>query len=329
MLAYVSYGEDELEEAIAYFEKFLDEEMLPVRDESKVRFNIAQLHTSLQNWTETIAWLNRWLRYVEDPDSLCFYLMGMSYYQLEDFDAAVTNAKKAVELSEEPDESWIRLLAALYSQKQDHGNAALVLEELILRYPKKQYWVQLSLIYGANDDYRRSLAVQQVAYVQGYLTDDKELRRLARSYLYHDLPYPAAKVLEKAIEAGAITRDTKAFELLANSWISAREYERSLSPLRTAAELSEDGNLYARLGQVHMQREAWEEASVLLEKAVDKGGLEHPGNADLLLGIAYYNRDRAARARVSFLRAIKHESTRDVANHWLTHLDKEVEASAG
>jgi tetratricopeptide (TPR) repeat protein len=329
MLAYVAYGANESAEAIEYFVKVLEEEVLPVRDEAKVRFNIAQLHASLQHWPEVISWLNRWLLYVEDPDPLGFYLMGIAYHQLEDFDAAVAQTKKAVELSPEPRESWMRLLAALYSQKQDYENAAPVLEELVLRFPKKQYWVQLSLIYGAREDYRRSLAVQQVAYTQGLLTEDKELRRLARSYLYHDLPYPAAKVLEKALEGGAIARDAKAFELLANSWIAAREYERSLDPLRRAAELSEDGNLYVRLGQVHMQSESWSEAAALLEKAVEKGGLEDPGNAELLLGIAYYNDTRVARARSSFLRARQHDSTREAANRWITHLDTEDEAPAG
>jgi len=193
----------------------------------------------------------------------------------------------------------------------------------VLRFAKKQYWVQLSLIYGARENYRRSLSVQQVAYAQGFLTEDKELRRLARSYLYHDLPYPAALVLEKAIESGAVAPDSEAFELLANSWIAAREYERSLEPLRDAAKLSEDGNLYVRLGQVHMQREDWKEASALLEKAVEKGGLKDAGNADLLLGIAYYNGAHVARARSSFLRARKHESTRNAAIRWITHLDTE------
>jgi len=273
--------------------------------------------------------LNRWLLYVEDPDPLGFYLMGISFYQIEDFDAAIANAKKAVELSDEPPESWMRLLAALYSQKQDHENAALILEELVLRFQKKQYWVQLSLIYGAHEDYRRSLSVQQVAYAQELLTEDSELRRLARSYLYHELPYPAAQVLEKALEAGAVEPDSKAFELLANSWIAAREYQRSLDPLRSAAKLSENGNLYVRLGQVHMQREAWKEASVLLEKAVEKGGLKDPGNAELLLGIAYYNGAQVARARSSLLRARQHDSTRNAANRWITHLDTEGNATAG
>ncbi len=329
MLAHVAYGADEPEEAIAYFVKFLEEEMLPLRDEARVRFNIAQIYASLQQWREMIDWLNRWLLYIEDPDPLGFYLMGIAYYQLEDFDAAIVQTKLAVELRPEPRESWMRLLAALYAQKQDYENTAPILEELVLRFPKKRYWVQLSLIYGAREDHRRSLSVQQVAYAQGLLTEDKELRRLARSYLYHELPYPAAQVLEKALEDGAIARDSEAFELLANSWIAAREYERSLDPLHSAAELSENGDLYVRLGQVNMQREAWDEASVLLEKAVEKGGLKDPGNAELLRGIAYYNGAHVARARSSFLRARQHDATRSAANRWITHLDTEGNATAG
>jgi tetratricopeptide (TPR) repeat protein len=193
MLAFVAYGANQSEQAIEYFEKFLEEEVLPIRDEARVRFNIAQLYASLQQWHEAIDWLNRWLLYVEDPDPLGFYLMGIAYYQLEDFDAAIAQTKRAVEARPEPREAWLRLLAALHAQKQDYENAAPVLEELVLRYPKKDYWVQLSLIYGAHEDYRRSLSVQQVAYAQGFLTEDKELRRLARSYLFHELPYPAAR----------------------------------------------------------------------------------------------------------------------------------------
>ncbi len=200
----------------------------------------------------------------------------------------------------------------------------------MLRFPKKQYWVQLSLIYGALEDHRRSLAVQQVAYEQGLLTEDRGLRGLARSYLFRELPYPAAKVLEKGLEEGSIARDSDAYELLANSWIAAREYERSLPPLQTAAALSEDGNLYVRLGQVHMQREAWAEASAMLEKAVEKGDLKDPGNAELLLGISYYNGARVVRARTFFLRARRYDSTRDEANRWITHLDTESgEETAG
>ncbi len=327
MLAYVAYGQDESEAAIQYFKLALDAEMMSIRDETNIRFYIAQLYASLQQWAEVVSWLNSWLLYVEEVDPLGHYLLGIAHYQLEDFDSAIAHSKTAIELSDEPREAWLRLLAALYSRIQDHDNAAPVLEELVLRFPKKQYWVQLSLIYGANENYRRSLAVQQVAYSQKLLSGDNELRRLARSYLYHDLPYPAAKVLEEGLESGAISRDSEAYELLSNSWISAREYERSIGPLRKAAALAEDGNLYVRLGQVYMQGESWTEASELLSKAIEKGSLKDPGNAALLLGIAYYNDSRIGPARSSFLRARNHDSTRGVADRWLTHLATEEEGT--
>jgi tetratricopeptide (TPR) repeat protein len=329
MLAFVAYGSENAEEAVAYFEKFLAQEMLPIKDEARVRFNIAQLYASLEEWQKMVDWLDDWLLYVEEPNPLGFYLMGMAFYQLEQYDAAIEATQRAIEIGREPKESWLRLLASLHSEKQDHASATPIFEELILRFPKKQYWVQLSLIYGARVDFRRALTVQQAAYVQGLLTNDKELRRLARSYLYHDLPYPAALVLEKSLEEGSIRADAAAFELLANSWISAREYKRSRAPLLKAAELSEDGNLFVRLGQVYMQDENWSKASALLEKAVEKGGLENPGNAYLLLGISYYNGARATPARAAFKRARQHDKTKADANRWITHLDTENAESAG
>ena len=322
--AYIAYAAGEFEVAIESLEKVLAEEVMPLEAENRIRFNIAQIYASLQQWRDAITALKRWFRYVEDPDPLAYYLLGISYYQLEEIDLAITNTEKAVDLAEEPAEGWLQLLAALYIQKEDYPSASPILEELVMRFPKKQYWVQLSLIYGARDNYRHSLAVQQVAYLQGLLTEDKELRRLARSYLYHDLPYPAAKVLEKGIEEGAIEKDAKAYELLANSWIAAREYDRSLPPLQRAAKLSDDGKLFVRLGQVHLQREEWDEAAKQLRQGIEKGGLEKPGNAQLLLGIAYYNDERVMQARASFARALQHDSTRAEAGRWITHIEKEA-----
>ena len=201
--ATVSYGAGDYEEAIDYFEKTLDEQALRLDAESTIRFGIAQIHASLEHWKETIDGLNRWFLYVEAPDPLAYYLMGIAYYRLDQMDQAISYTEKAIDAAGEPKEGWLQLLAALYVQNQDYASATPVLEELVMRFAKKAYWVQLSLIYGARDNYRYSLAVQQVAYFQGLLTEDRELRRLARSYLYHDLPYPAAKVLEKGLAADA------------------------------------------------------------------------------------------------------------------------------
>jgi tetratricopeptide (TPR) repeat protein len=329
MLGVVAYTAEEHAKAIEYFKEVLAQEALPIRDESKIRFTIAQLYAQLEDWPQVIAWLETWRRYLAQPVPDGIYLMALAYYQMGDYDAAIAKTKEAISLSDEPRENWYKMLYALYTQKQDYESATPVLEELLLRYPKKQYWVQLSLVYGAREDYDVSLAVQQMAYEQGFLTEDKELRRLARSYLYRDLPYPAAQVLEKGLADGQIEPDSEAYELLANSWIAAREFDRALPPLKKAAELSDDGNLYVRLGQVHLQREQWEEAARNLQKALDKGDLRNEGNAMLLAGIALYNDSKAAQAKRYFARARKFDATRAEADRWIDHIARENGSQSG
>jgi tetratricopeptide (TPR) repeat protein len=325
MRAFIAHSSGDSKLAIDYFKSFLALEALSVREESVARFQIAQLYASIRSWREMIQAMNEWLRYVEDPNPLGYYLMSIGFFQLNQYDEAIDAILLAIGDGHDPKESWLRLLASLYSEKQDYARAIPVFEELILRYPKKQYWVQLSLIYGARTDFRRALTVQQAAHAQNLLTSDKELKRLARSYLYHDLPYPAANVLEQALEGGQLTATADAYELLANSWIQAREYKRSRGPLNKAAELSPNGDLYVRLGQVYMQDEDWGQASSFFEEAVKKGELRDPGNAELLLGISYYNSEQPTQAREAFKRARTHEKTKVEANRWITHLDTENE----
>jgi tetratricopeptide (TPR) repeat protein len=264
---------------------------------------------------------------VPEPNPLAFYLLSVAHYQLNQTDEAILWASMAVDFSPSPQEGWLQLLAALYVQQQDYDSAAPVFEELVTLFPKREYWVQLTLIYGARESYRHSLAVQQIAYLQGFLKKGSELKRLARSYLYAELPHEAATVLEKGLEDGTIEAESEAYELLANSLIQAREFERSLVPLEQAAKLADDGKLYVRLGQVHMQREEWSEAVELFDRAVKKGGLENPGFTQLLIGISYYNDDQVNQARSSFARARKHEKTRKQADEWITHIVNEANNS--
>ncbi len=323
LLAYAAFGQEDTRGAIDYFEKVVEQQSLPIDDETSVRFNIAQLYAGLDEWRKAIQALDLWFRYVEDPNPLAYYLLAISHFQIEEYEEAIAPAILAIDRSPEPREGWLQLLAALYLQKDDYERATPILKRLVMAFPKKQYWVQLSLIYGARGDYEKSLDVQQLAYALDLLTEDSELRRLARSYLYHQLPHPAAEVLEKGLEEDRIEAGHEVLELLGNSWIAAREFGKALEPLRRAAMLSEDGRLYLRLAQVHVQREQWKEAAQLLQKALEKGGLEDPGRAHLLLGISYYSDDRPGRARSAFARARAHDSSRTEADAWLEHIDRE------
>ena len=329
LAGFIAYSAGNPEVAIDYFKRALELRAIPVREESSLRYGIAQLTMGLGDWAEALRWFKSWLSYTRKPDPNGYFVMSIAYYQLKAFDAAIAHIEKAREVTDKPQESWLRLLSALHAEKQDYEAAGPVLEELVLRYPAKQYWIQLSLIQAAREKYDISLAVQQLAYAQGFIEEEKDLLRLARSYLFHDLPYEAALVLDAELEAGRLEAKPANYEMLANSWIAAREYERSLPPLRRAAELAESGDFFVRLGQVHMQREEWDKAAEYLQRALEKGDMEgKQGSAQILLGIAHYNDGNLTAARGSFERARRHEKNRDEADRWLQHIAKELSQAA-
>jgi len=323
LVALTAFGQEQFDTAIEYFGKAVEQQALTIDDEASARFSIAQLRAAVSDWPGVLSALDEWRAYVEEPSALAYYLEALAHYEMDEFERAVEPARRAVELSPAPREGWLQLLAGLYLQKEDYASATPLIEELVVRFPKKQYWVQLSMLYAAREDHPASLAVQQLAYAQGLLHEDRDLRRLARSFLYHDLPESAALVIEKGLADGTLEPDEEVLEQLGNSWIAAREFDKAVGPLSRAAALSDDGKLYLRLAQVHVQREQWEEATRLLREALAKGGLDDRGRAELLLGIACYSGERPEEARAAFERAAAHESTRAEAGAWLEHMARE------
>ena len=322
-LGYSANGQDDTLAAIGFFEKVVEQAALTIDNEAKVRFTIAQMCASEGDWQKVEETLESWFEYVEKPNGGAYYLLAISHYRRELYDEAMEPALKAIEITTEPRESWYQLVGALHLRNEDYDSATGVYEELLTRFPKKQYWLQLSLIYSARGNYEHALRIQQLAYVQDLLTKGDELRRLARTFLFHQLPYYAALVLERGLDEKQIELDRDVLELLGNSWIAAREYDRSIEPLQIAADMAEDGRLYLRLGQVRVQREDWSEATELIEKAITKGGLKDAGKAHLLLGISYYSDDHPESARTAFRLARKHESTETDATAWLDHIARQ------
>jgi tetratricopeptide (TPR) repeat protein len=323
LLAYASYGQEDAASAVVYYSKVIEQEALSIDDEASIRFSMVQIYAAMGEWENVEKTLMEWFFYVDEPNAVAYYLLAISHYRREQYDEALPPALKALKLADEPRESWLQLAAALFLQKEEYDSAVPLLEELIARFGKKQYWEQLSLIFSARGDYKHAMEIQQLAYAQGLLSEDDELRRLASTYLFRQLPHSAAQVLERGLEEGRIERDREVLELLGNSWIAAREYEKAIGPLRQAAELSEDGRLYLRLAQVRIQREDWKEATELIQKAINKGGLDDAGRAQLLLGISYFSSDLTEPALTAFRRAQKHKSTRTEATAWLAHIERQ------
>jgi tetratricopeptide (TPR) repeat protein len=307
-----------------HFEKALAEKVLSPEEEARLRSDIASILLGQAKWSEAVEQLKKFIELSETPKDTTYYLLALAYYQMDDLANARIAAERAIELGNPPQEGSLQLLLAIRLSNQEYAEAEPVLLELLQRYPKKVYWTQLSTLFGAQGDYEKALVYLELANLQGFLTEDEEVRRLTQLLLARDLPYPAAQLLEKAFEEKRIEADANAYELLSTAWIQARDFDKALPPLRKAAELSTDGKLYIRLAQVHLQREELDQAEAALRNAMDKGGLPSPGDAQLLMGIALFGQKRPEQALTWFGRAREHAATREEAEIWVKHVQQQL-----
>jgi tetratricopeptide (TPR) repeat protein len=296
---------------------------MPPEQAAETRFSIAQLYMGEERWKEAIDSLNQWFAITPNPNSQAYYLRAICNYQLEKFKEALPDAEKAVELSPTPTEGWLQLLLALRIQREEYKESVPLLEQLLSIKPdKKAYYMQLSSVHGQLGSYKEALVPIQLAYTAGLLDQDSEYRRLAQLLLHLDIPFRAARVLEDGMKKEIVKPDAKLYELLGNSWIASRDYGRSLEPLGKGAEIAEDGKLFVRIGEVRIQREEWDEAIKALKSALDKGGVQNPGQVKLLIGIAYFSKKSNGDARTWFQRASEHQQTREQAEKWLQALQE-------
>lgn len=321
--AYAYSAQERYAQAAEAFEKCLASDALPPQSVIDGRYNLAQLYLVQEKYAKAIDNFEIWFKAAENPSADAHYMMAAAYAQAERPREALPHAKNAVAKADSPKESWLQLLLSLHFQLGELRDAAGVLEKLIVAFPKKTYWMQLAAAYSQVDDKKRALATLELAERQGFLTGENEVRNLIQLYLANDIPYRAALQLERAIADGRVPNDARNQELLANTWLLARERERAIAPLERAAELSDDGNLYARVGQVYAADERWDLARAALAKALAKGGLRDAGNVHLLLGIANASESRSQEARRAFSAASKYDSSARSAAQWLEHLDEE------
>ena len=326
ILATIDHSQEKYASARAHLKAAIDAGGLNAEEVSQTQYQVAQLWLAEEKWKEGAAALEEWFKTAAKPNSAAYYLLAVAYYQQDQFAKALAPAQKAVDLAEKPQESWIQLVLALHLQQEHWAEAVPLLNRLINIAPdKKTYWQQLSSVYGQLEQYPKALAITQLAYNAGLLDNDSDVKRLADLLMFNDVPYRCGTLLDEAIAKKIVTADAKLYEKQANCWIAAREFSKSIDPLTRAADMSSNGNLYVRLGEVQVQRSNWDGASAALNKGIKKGGLKDTGNAQLMLGIVLYNQKKLTEAEEWFKRAKSSAKSRETAEGYL----QLIQAQAG
>lgn len=317
---YAYIGTENYEKAAEALENCIAAGGLPFQAELHTRYNLAQILVMLERPDRAIVEFEKWFEHAGNPSPTAYYMAAMAYMQAGRRRDAIEHVDRALAGASEPKESWLQLKNAMLVEEKDLAAAESVLGELIERFPKKAYWMQLAAIYSETNRHERALTTLEMVYLQGLFDQESEYLTLAQMYLYNQIPYQAAAVLQDGLDKGIVADASKSWQLLADSWLAAREREQALPPMRRAAELAEDGNVYVRLAQLFIEREEWTEARAALDEALEKGDLKHPGHAQLFLGIALANEKKWEAAERAFVAAQREQATEQAAAYWLSQV---------
>ena len=326
--AYLRYAVEDYDGALDYYQKVIDQRPeIPLALEINTLYTVAQLYFLQENWPKGIDTLNNWMSVTDTPSTNAYVLLANGYFQLKDYDKSLSNIQIAIDREESagkvPKEQWYNLARFIHFDRDNFREALNVLELLIMYYPKKQYWVQASHLYGEEKDEARQLALLEATYEQNLLDRSQDIVLISQLYLQAEVPYPAARAMEKGLADDIVEKESKNYELAGVAWRQAQEVTKSLPMLEAAASKSEKGELYARLGNVYLDVDKNKEAVEALKRGLDRGGVKRPDQARLALGMAYFNLGDFNAARRAFREARKDKRARSYADQWLKYISSE------
>ncbi|GLX79715.1 hypothetical protein tinsulaeT_30550 [Thalassotalea insulae] len=325
---FMHYGAEDMPKAIVSFKQVIAQEAIPESLRLSTLYSLAQLSMQQQDYQATLGYLSKWQSLNSKPLSADQHILfAQVYYQSKDFAKALTSIHNAMEVAKAdnkpPKENWLILQRASYYELKQPENVTKVMEQLVRLYSKPEYWLQLAGMYGEIGAEDKQMAVMETAWQAGYVSKPQDIISLAQLYRYHGAPYKAAKVLDEAIALGNVVASEKHLEMLAQSYIAAKDDAKAIPVLIKASEIVENGKYDAQLAQVYLNSEKWSKAIDSAELALEKGDIARVGDMHLVLGMSYFNLQKFDESLAAFKAAEGIKSSEKTAKQWHKYVKRE------
>ena len=328
-IGFVYYNMEDIPNAIKIYEKMVAIPSLEPQMAKQTMYTLAQLYTMEENYQKALTTLDRWFALEPNPAPEPFILKAQNLYQMQRYKDMIEPIKNAMRVARERDkpikEDWYTLLNFAYFQEEEYAEVRDIQKILLEKWPKKRYWFSLAGAYTELGEDNNLIASYGAAHDQGMLEQESELVTMAQLYMQAEVPYKAATLLEKEMEAGRVTKNAKNYRLLSQAWMLSMEDERAIPALKEAARLSDDGELDVRLGNTYLNLAKYDECIDAVQAGLRKGGLKNPDNAQISLGMCLYNKRRYQAAIEAFRAASKTPRSRKIAQQWISVINADVE----
>jgi len=334
MLGYIYFLQEDYKAAIKEYKMVVAQgEDIPEGLEQTTLYTLAQLSFVEGFYDDALLFMERFIEKANNPGPEPRIFMGQVYYQMKDYPKAILQMIAGIELAQERNltvkENWWQLLNFLYYEQENVPKTIETLQILVRDFPKRDYWIRLSGMYGQEGQEANQLHTLQAAYAGDYLEKETDFTNLAGLLMQEEVPYKAAKVMEDGLEEEIIERSSKNLRSLGQAWQMAQEVEKAIPVLEEAAKLADEGRIYDQLSYVYLEADRYKDCIRSANGALDKGGLRKKQSTYFVRGLCFYNDDKLNDARKSFV-SCRNESRREedktnlrTCAQWITFIDRE------
>ena len=327
MYAFIYFGQDNYREAIRAYEMVIQQPDLPLGLETSTVFTLTQLYFQQEDYQQSLDMLARWFGIAENPGPDPYILRAQIYYQLQRYREGIEPVLQAIEIAQiqgkELKENWYRLLNVFYYELEDYPNVIDVLRTIINSWSKREYFLQLSAMYGQEGESDKQLALYETAFEAGWLQRSSEYVNLSQLFLQAETPVKAALLMQAGLSEGIVESTESNWRILAQAWQLAREDEKAIPALSHAAGLSDSGELNLRLAQSHQNLAQWQDCIDAAREGLRKGELRRADQGNMILGACLFELDEYTQARTAFEAAEKDSRSRTNARSWIQYVNSE------
>ncbi len=254
-------------------------------------------------------------------------LFSVSYanYMSGNLDEAVEFITRAIDGRSNPPDNWVRLQYQILFDVGRYDDALAVATQLLDRDPASEdYWRLLASHHMRREDYAQALSAFAIAYQNGVLSKEDDLRRIASLYGHVAVPEKAARLLEQWIEEESIEKNAETWRTLGDMWMLARERDNAKAALWNSVTAEPDADTYEFLAGIHFEDAEWEQAYEGFEKALGTGDVDEEDVArlQLLAGLTAMRSGDKQTAREYFLLAERDDELRGQVRGLLRELDE-------
>jgi tetratricopeptide (TPR) repeat protein len=314
------YATKDEKQAIKYLTLAVAPDELTFNDQAGSLKLLADMLLQDKQYQKAIKAYENWIMFTGEQNSDAYMRIANAYYLMNQYDKVLAPADDAIRFSPKPIEGPYQLkMAALYETKR-YKELITVVETMVQLFPEnKQFWVYLGNFYTLTEEFSKSLSTLQMAYSQGYLEKDSEVRMLAQMYANNNIPYKAAVTMEKHMKSGLVKRDKTNLNFIASNYQSAREFLKAAEYYGEVAKLTNDADAYRRQGSAYSAVQRYNEAIAAYDKALSMN-VDKPSGVYMSLVDAYFYQQKYREAYAALMNAKKDPGMSRQVRSWESYI---------